>query len=113
MLALPDVGFAREHAAAHQFRGRAVVAFRVARGRPAVVQASSSQPSLYRAVAHSLCHQCYAATFTVAPRHDALRERAYAKRYRSSRARAGALGPFLTSYHTAHDRKVQISRLSA
>ena len=48
----------------------------------------------------------------------ALREWAYAKPYRSSRARAGALGPFLTSYnttrpHTAHDRKPPISRLSA
>ena len=48
----------------------------------------------------------------------ALREWAYAKPYRSSRARAGALGPFLTSYnttrpHTAHHRKPPISRLSA
>lgn len=48
----------------------------------------------------------------------ALREWAYAKPYRSSRARAGALGPFLTAYntmrpHTAHDRKPPISRLSA
>lgn len=48
----------------------------------------------------------------------ALREWAYAKPYRSSRARAGALGPFLTSYnttrpHTAHGRKPPISRLSA
>lgn len=48
----------------------------------------------------------------------ALREWAYAKPYRSSRARAGALGHFLTSYnttrpHTAHDRKPPISRLSA
>lgn len=48
----------------------------------------------------------------------ALREWAYAKPYRASRARAGALGPFLTSYntmrpHTAHDRKPPISRLSA
>lgn len=48
----------------------------------------------------------------------ALREWAYAKPYRSSRARAGALGPFLTSYnttrpHTAHDRKPPISRLFA
>jgi transposase InsO family protein len=48
----------------------------------------------------------------------ALREWAYAKPYRSSRARAGALGSFLTSYnttrpHTAHDRKPPISRLSA
>ena len=47
----------------------------------------------------------------------ALREWAYSKPYRSSRARAGALGPFLTSYnttrpHTAHDRKPPISRLS-
>ena len=48
----------------------------------------------------------------------ALREWAYTKPYRSSHARAGALGPFLTSYntagpHTAHDRKPPISRLSA
>jgi transposase InsO family protein len=48
----------------------------------------------------------------------ALREWAYAKPYRSTRARAGALGPFLTSNnttrpHTAHDRKPPISRLSA
>ena len=48
----------------------------------------------------------------------ALREWAYAKPYRSSRARAGALGAFLTSYnttrpHTAHDRRPPISRLSA
>jgi len=48
----------------------------------------------------------------------ALREWAYAKPYRSSAARAGALGPFLTSYnttrpHTAHGRKPPISRLSA
>lgn len=48
----------------------------------------------------------------------ALREWAYAKPYRSSRARAGALGPFLTSYnttrpHTAHGRKPPISRISA
>lgn len=43
---------------------------------------------------------------------------AYARSYGSSRARAGALGPFLTSHnttrhHTAHDRKPPISRLSA
>lgn len=48
----------------------------------------------------------------------ALREWAYAKPYRSSAARAGALGPFLTSYntvrpHTAHGRQPPISRLSA
>ena len=48
----------------------------------------------------------------------ALREWAYVKPYRSSRARAGALGPFLTFYntrrpHTAHGRKPPISRLSA
>jgi transposase InsO family protein len=48
----------------------------------------------------------------------ALREWAYAKPYRSSQARAGALAPFLTSYnttrpHTAHGRKPPISRLSA
>ncbi len=48
----------------------------------------------------------------------ALREWAYAKPYRSSQARAGALGPFLSSYnttrpHTAHGRKPPISRLSA
>lgn len=48
----------------------------------------------------------------------ALREWAYAKPYRSSRARAGALAPFLTSYnttrpHTAHRRKPPMSRLSA
>ena len=48
----------------------------------------------------------------------ALREWAYAKPYRSSRARAGALGSFLTTYnttrpHTAHGRKPPISRLSA
>ena len=48
----------------------------------------------------------------------ALREWAYVKPYRSSRARAGALGSFLTSYnttrpHTAHDRMPPISRLSA
>jgi len=48
----------------------------------------------------------------------ALREWAYAKPYRSSRARAGALAPFLTSYnttrpHAAHGRKPPISRLSA
>lgn len=48
----------------------------------------------------------------------ALREWAYVKPYRSSRPRAGALGPFLTFYnttrpHTAHGRKPPISRLSA
>jgi transposase InsO family protein len=48
----------------------------------------------------------------------ALREWAYAKPYRSSRARASALAPFITSYnttrpHTAHRRKLPISRLSA
>jgi transposase InsO family protein len=48
----------------------------------------------------------------------ALREWAYAKPYRSSRQRAGALGPFLTLYnttrpHTAHGRRPPISRLSA
>ena len=47
----------------------------------------------------------------------ALREWAYAKAYRSSRQRAGALGPFLRSYnytrpHTAHGRKPPITRLS-
>lgn len=48
----------------------------------------------------------------------ALREWAYAKPYRSSRARAGALQRFLTTYnytrpHTAHGRRPPISRLSA
>lgn len=48
----------------------------------------------------------------------ALREWAYAKAYRSSAQRAGALGPFLTDYnttrpHTAHGRRPPISRLSA
>ena len=48
----------------------------------------------------------------------ALREWAYAKPYRSSRARAAALGPFLASYnttrpHTAHGRRPPISRLCA
>lgn len=48
----------------------------------------------------------------------ALREWAYAKAYRSSAQRAGALGPFLTEYnttrpHTAHGRRPPISRLSA
>jgi transposase InsO family protein len=48
----------------------------------------------------------------------ALREWAYAKPYRSSAQRAGALGPFLTTYnttrpHTAHGRRPPISRLSA
>jgi transposase InsO family protein len=47
----------------------------------------------------------------------ALREWAYAKPYRSSRSRAGALGPFLASYnttrpHTAHGRLPPISRLA-
>lgn len=48
----------------------------------------------------------------------ALREWAYAKPYRSSRHRAGALGPFLRTYnttrpHTAHGRRPPITRLSA
>jgi transposase InsO family protein len=48
----------------------------------------------------------------------ALREWAHAKAYRSSQHRAGALGPFLTTYnttrpHTAHGRRPPISRLSA
>lgn len=48
----------------------------------------------------------------------ALREWAYAKPYRSSRARAGALQRFLTTYnytrpHTAHRRQPPMSRLSA
>jgi transposase InsO family protein len=48
----------------------------------------------------------------------ALREWAYAKPYRSSAHRAGALGAFLTAYnttrpHTAHGRRPPISRLSA
>jgi transposase InsO family protein len=48
----------------------------------------------------------------------ALREWAYARPYRSSKARAGALGSFLACYnttrpHTAHGRKPPISRLSA
>jgi transposase len=48
----------------------------------------------------------------------ALREWAYAKPYRSSARRAGALGAFLTAYnttrpHTAHGRRPPISRLSA
>jgi transposase InsO family protein len=47
-----------------------------------------------------------------------LREWAYARPYRSSRQRAGALGPFLTAYnttrpHTAHGRQPPISRLYA
>jgi transposase InsO family protein len=47
----------------------------------------------------------------------ALREWAYRRPYRSSRQRAGALGPFLTSYnttrpHTAHGRRPPITRLS-
>ena len=46
----------------------------------------------------------------------ALREWAYAKPYRSSRRRAGALGPFLTHYntarpHTAHDHHPPVTRL--
>lgn len=48
----------------------------------------------------------------------ALREWAYAKPYRSSQQRAGALGPFLTAYnttrpHSAHGRRPPLSRLSA
>ena len=48
----------------------------------------------------------------------ALREWAYVRAYRSSRQRAGALGPFLATYnttrpHTAHGRRPPISRLSA
>ena len=48
----------------------------------------------------------------------ALREWAYAKPYRSSPQRAGALARFLTAYnctrpHTAHGRRPPISRLSA
>ncbi len=48
----------------------------------------------------------------------ALREWAYVKPYSSSRARAGALQRFLTTYnykrpHTAHGRRPPISRLSA
>lgn len=48
----------------------------------------------------------------------ALREWAYAKAYRSSHQRAGALHRFLTTYnctrpHTAHHRRPPISRLSA
>jgi transposase InsO family protein len=48
----------------------------------------------------------------------ALREWAYAKPYRSSHQRAGALDRFLTAYnttrpHTAHGRRPPISRLSA
>lgn len=47
----------------------------------------------------------------------ALREWAYAKAYRSSGQRAGALGPFLADYnttrpHTAHHRRPPISRLA-
>jgi len=47
----------------------------------------------------------------------ALREWAYAAPYRSSERRAGALGPFLSSYnttrpHTAHGRRPPISRLA-
>ena len=47
-----------------------------------------------------------------------LREWAYARPYRSSRQRAGALGPFLAAYnttrpHTAHGRQPPITRLSA
>lgn len=48
----------------------------------------------------------------------ALREWAYARPYRSSAQRAGALGPFLRTYnttrpHTAHGRRPPITRLSA
>ncbi len=48
----------------------------------------------------------------------ALREWAYAKPYRSSRQRAGALAPFLRTYnttrpHSAHGRQPPFSRLSA
>lgn len=48
----------------------------------------------------------------------ALREWAYAQPYHSSRDRAGALAPFLTTYnttrpHTAHGRRPPMSRLSA
>lgn len=48
----------------------------------------------------------------------ALREWAYARPYRSSAHRAGALGPFLTCYnttrpHTAHGRHPPISRLAS
>jgi transposase InsO family protein len=48
----------------------------------------------------------------------ALREWAYVRPYRSSAQRAGALGPFLTSYnttrpHTAHGRRPPISRLAS
>jgi len=47
----------------------------------------------------------------------ALREWAYVRPYRSSRQRAGALGPFLADYnttrpHTAHGRRPPISRLA-
>ena len=47
-----------------------------------------------------------------------LREWAYARPYRSSRQRAGALGPFLAAYnttrpHTAHGRQPPMSRLYA
>lgn len=47
----------------------------------------------------------------------ALREWAYIKPYPSSRSRAGALGPFLSSYnttrpHTAHGRRPPMSRLA-
>ncbi len=47
----------------------------------------------------------------------ALREWAYVRPYRSSRHRAGALGPFLADYnttrpHTAHGRRPPISRLA-
>ena len=46
----------------------------------------------------------------------ARREWAYAKPYRSSQRRAGALGPFLTHYntarpHTAHDHHPPCTRL--
>jgi transposase InsO family protein len=47
-----------------------------------------------------------------------LREWAYVRPYRSSRQRAGALGPFLAAYnttrpHAAHGRRPPISRLAA
>ena len=48
----------------------------------------------------------------------ALREWAYARPYRSSAQRAGALGPFLTCYnttrpHTAHGRRPPLTRLGS
>jgi transposase InsO family protein len=50
--------------------------------------------------------------------HTCLREWAYARPCRSSRQRAGALGPFLAAYnttrpHTAHGRQPPMSRLYA